>query len=87
MLHTSLGIPSNQAIHLSFSLPLQPSSICFRRLIAVSLYPMCEVLLIMPQYVFAHAVYVQYVSLKTACMHVSLFAHCSAPLSLNQDML
>lgn len=83
MLHTSLGIPSNLTIHLSFSLPLHPSSICFRHPIAVSLSPMCAVLLLMLQY----AVYVQYVWAYRPYERVSVFSHCSALRSPNQDML
>lgn len=42
MLHTSLGISSDLTIHLSFSLPLLFGSL---HLVAVSLSPVCEVLL------------------------------------------
>ncbi len=83
MLHTSLGIPSNLTIHLSFSLPLHPSSICFCHPIAVSLFPMCAALLVLLQY----AMYVQYVWAYRPHERVSVFSHCSALRCLNQDML
>lgn len=86
MLHTSLGIPSNLTIHLSVSLPLHPSSVCFCHLIAVSLSPMCVVLLVLLQ--SAHEQYVWVYQHETACsLRVSVFSGWSALLSLNQDML
>lgn len=80
MLHTSLGFPCNLTIHLSFTLPLHPSSVWFRHLI-VSLP--CVVLLVMLQY----AMYVQYFWVCRKPLCVSIFSHCLAQLSLNQDML
>lgn len=70
-LHTALGIPSNLTIHLSFSLPLHPSSMC-------SSPDHCQSISYVVLFVILHyAVYIQHVRVNRLHERVSIFSHCS----------